>query len=133
MASSEADEGAASAPSFTIDVVADFARLGVSVVDNASHDGMGGEWHLDRRINHDYSLCSTYPSVLALPALASEELLRAVAQYRSRGRLPVLSWRDAYSGVSLIRSAQPCTGPLARNSTADEDYVRKLRLSLIHI
>ncbi len=44
-------------------------------------------------INQDYSLCETYPPILGVPAACSDEEIRAVAQFRSKGRLPVsLVW-----------------------------------------
>ena len=66
-------------------LVNDFNRLGV--VDE-------GAWSLDVQSNEDYTLCPSYPSVFARPAEASEDLVRAVAKYRSQGRLPCLVWRD---------------------------------------
>ena len=40
-------------------------------------------------LNKDFSLCETYPTVLGVPANATEDDLRVVAQFRSKGRIPV--------------------------------------------
>jgi hypothetical protein len=40
-------------------------------------------------INKNYELFDTYPTILAVPYRASEEDLRRVAAFRSRGRIPV--------------------------------------------
>ena len=40
-------------------------------------------------INQDFSLCETYSPVLGVPANATDDDLRAVAQFRSKGRIPV--------------------------------------------
>ena len=104
-----------------MEVANDYRRMGVT------DSGAGSSWRLDSDINRHYSLCSTYSRLLAVPSSASADGIRAVAQYRSRQRIPALSWRDNGSGVALMRGAQPCTGPMGRSSSADEDWVRKLR------
>lgn len=45
-------------------------------------------------INRDYQLCETYPSVLVVPQshLFSDAQLRSMARFRSRGRIPALTW-----------------------------------------
>ena len=40
-------------------------------------------------LNKDFSLCETYPTVLGVPVSTSEDDLRTVAQFRSKGRIPV--------------------------------------------
>lgn len=57
-------------------------RMGVGVP--------GSEWTLSD-VNSNYSLCDTYPAVLAFPVRCSVEALRSSASFRSRGRLPALS------------------------------------------
>jgi hypothetical protein len=104
-------------------VKADYARLGV--VDSEDSDPQA--WALDTRINADYRLCETYPRVLAMPAAASDELKHQVAAYRSRGRLPVLCWRDpSGKGGCLVRCSQPCTGLLGQTASADQEWMRLL-------
>ena len=76
-------------------VAADYFRMGVAEDGDASSNSSG--FRLDASVNSDYSLCSTYPAQLCVPSTATAELLRAVAAYRSRGRLPVLCWRDPSS------------------------------------
>ena len=100
-------------------LVNDFSRLGV--VDE-------GAWSLDVQSNEDYTLCPSYPSVFARPAEASEDLVRAVAKYRSQGRLPCLVWRDpAEVGGVLCRAAQPRAGLLSRSSAADQSWFALIR------
>jgi hypothetical protein len=57
------------------DVKKEWARLGVP----------GKHWRLTE-INKDYTFADTYPSVLAVPASATDELLQAVGPYRYRFR-----------------------------------------------
>ena len=107
------------------DLPAEYARLGVPVSD-AQQTGSGStDWRLETTLNADYTLCSTYPRCLAVPASASLDLMREVAAFRTRGRLPVLCWRRDGSGA-LLRGSQPGAGVLGRRSTADEHWFRML-------
>lgn len=58
-------------------------------------------------INNKYELCDTYPQLLAVPAVATDNDLRDVAKFRSRNRLPVLSWIHPDSLATICRCAQP--------------------------
>ena len=44
-------------------------------------------------MNESYEVCDTYPPLLAVPAAASTAVLIGCARFRSKGRLPVLSYR----------------------------------------
>lgn len=62
------------------------------------------------KINENYEICDNYPAVWAIPAQATDEDIRAVAAYRSRGRIPVLSWIHPESQATITRCAQPLVG-----------------------
>ena len=49
------------------------------------------EWRLDD-INQNFELCETYPPTLYVPSSTSRAMLLASAKFRSRGRLPVLTY-----------------------------------------
>jgi len=83
-------------------------------------------WRITRA-NEKYDLCSTYPRLLAVPALASDKLLARVAKFRSRGRLPALSYLHPVSGASVTRCSQPCVGLKNTRCKDDEDLVRMIR------
>ncbi|EDV24375.1 uncharacterized protein TRIADDRAFT_56124 [Trichoplax adhaerens] len=74
-------------------------------------------------INKDYKLCPTYPEVLYVPATATEETLTGSASFRSRGRLPVLTYYHKYNKTALCRSSQPLTGMRGR-SVDDEQLLQ---------
>ena len=75
---------------------AEYKRLGAEV-----------QWRLIE--NEDYSVCSSYPQVFAVPILASDESIATSAAQRSKGRLPALTWLHP-NGTPLCRSAQPLAG-----------------------
>ena len=65
-------------------------------------------WRLTTK-NNDYTLCDTYPSLLAVPANISDELLMKATKFRSRGRIPALSFLHK-NGSSITRCSQPLVG-----------------------
>lgn len=80
-------------------------------------------WKISK-INDTYSLCDSYPAVWAVPAAATDEDLQASAGFRSRGRLPVLSWIHPESQATITRCAQPLVGVGGKRSREDERYVQ---------
>lgn len=82
-------------------------------------------WKISK-INEHYELCDTYPAILAVPAAASDEDLRAVACFRSRGRIPVLSWIHPESQATITRCSQPLVGVSSKRSKDDERYIQMI-------
>ncbi|XP_067949283.1 myotubularin-related protein 2-like isoform X2 [Watersipora subatra] len=78
------------------------------------------------RINDNYQLCDSYPSTLVVPSAATDEELRAVAKFRSRGRLPVLSWINKETQVSITRCSQPLVGFGSSRSPDDQKYIHQI-------
>ena len=78
------------------------------------------------RCNEKYQLCDTYPSVLGVPATTSTEELMDVARFRSKGRLPVLSWLHPESLASITRCSQPLVGLAGRTCQADERLFQQI-------
>ncbi|RLN98726.1 hypothetical protein BBJ28_00009341 [Nothophytophthora sp. Chile5] len=83
------------------DSVAEFQRMGIS--------SSSSRWRLSQS-NDKYELCPTYPSVLAVPTSVSDSVLLVASKFRSKGRIPVLSWRDRHTGSVICRSSQPLVG-----------------------
>lgn len=64
-------------------------------------------------LNEDYELCDTYPKHLYVPTTASKTVLIGSSRFRSKGRLPVLSYLH-HNGASISRCSQPLSGFKAR-------------------
>lgn len=79
-------------------------------------------WRITR-INEKYDICDSYPSVWAVPRQASDELLKLVASFRSRNRLPVLSWIHPVSLATITRCSQPLVGLSGKRNNEDEHYI----------
>ncbi|XP_055493299.1 myotubularin-related protein 2 [Leucoraja erinacea] len=80
-------------------------------------------WTLSR-INEHYELCDTYPTILVVPENVPEDELKKVAAFRSRGRLPVLSWIHPESQATVTRCSQPLVGMSGKRSKDDEKFLQ---------
>ncbi|GFO25659.1 myotubularin [Plakobranchus ocellatus] len=80
-------------------------------------------WRISRA-NENYQLCDSYPALLAVPKVATDQDLYKVAEFRSRQRLPVLSWIHPESQATITRSSQPLVGMTSKTSKDDERYVQ---------
>ncbi|XKL64032.1 hypothetical protein PGB90_004118 [Kerria lacca] len=65
------------------------------------------------QINKDYELCDTYPRYLYVPRGVSHHVLLSSSKFRSKGRLPVLSYLYKNKAV-ICRCSQPLSGFSAR-------------------
>ncbi|XP_033103102.1 myotubularin-related protein 2-like isoform X2 [Anneissia japonica] len=80
-------------------------------------------WRISR-INEHYTFCETYPSVFSVPTAADDELLKQVAAFRSKNRIPVLSWIHPQSQATITRCSQPLVGMAGKRSKEDEKYIQ---------
>uniref|UniRef100_A0A8C5E9X6 Myotubularin n=1 Tax=Gouania willdenowi TaxID=441366 RepID=A0A8C5E9X6_GOUWI len=78
-------------------------------------------------INEKYDFCDTYPHVLAVPFESKDEDLRRVATFRSRGRIPVLSWIHRENQAVIVRCSQPLVGMSGKRNRDDERYLDVIR------
>jgi hypothetical protein len=106
-----------------------------------------GRWALVEQ-DEWYSLSPTYPRAFVLPAafvVADDDgrgtfgggassgafdlgALRDVLKFRSKGRVPALTWLCAQTGATLCRSSQPRSGFSGRRCAADEARSHSTRL-----
>ncbi|TIB74302.1 hypothetical protein E3Q23_02726 [Wallemia mellicola] len=77
-------------------------------------------------INKSYTLCPTYPSLLVVPTKISDNVLNYAARYRSRQRLPVLTYHHWNNRATITRCAQPLVGLTNNRSIQDEKLVEAL-------
>ncbi|MBN3301366.1 MTMR8 protein, partial [Amia calva] len=65
-------------------------------------------------LNKNYAICSTYPSELVVPKTANKSTIVGSSKFRSRGRIPVLSYFHKDSHAAICRCSQPLSGFSAR-------------------
>ena len=68
----------------------------------------------------------TYPALLPVPSAISDNTLNYAGRYRSRVRIPVLTYLHPVNNCSITRSSQPLVGVRGNRSIQDE----KLLLSI---
>lgn len=80
--------------------------------------------------NIKYELCPTYPMIFCVPSNVSDQNLEKVAQFRSSGRIPILSWFDSSNSATISRSSQPRVGLSGRERNAwDENLLEGISSS----
>ncbi len=77
--------------------------------------------------NSDYALSDTYPSHIALPRYLDDGQIRTAAAFRSRGRLPAITYRHVATGAVLTRSSQPFVGLIQKKCSEDEQLLHLYR------
>lgn len=95
------------------DIESEFKRFGVP-----------NQWWCETDINENYQICNTYPSRLYVPKLAHKESLILSAKFRSKGRLPVLTYLH-YNQAAICRCSQPLAGFNSR-SLEDEQLLNQI-------
>ncbi|XP_045468374.1 myotubularin-related protein 2-like [Harmonia axyridis] len=93
--------------------IAELKRMGVN----------NDMWKITK-INEHYEICDSYPAVWAVPTQASDDDLKASACFRSRGRVPVLSWIHPESQATITRCSQPLVGVSGKRCREDERYIQ---------
>ncbi|RKO92123.1 Myotubularin-like phosphatase domain-containing protein, partial [Blyttiomyces helicus] len=99
------------------DPVVEFGRLGVGTRTE--------NWRLSS-VNQDYEFSSTYPRILVVPARISDNVLKYTGKFRSKARIPSLSYLHRTNMASITRSAQPLTGIQGNRSIQDEKLVEAI-------
>ena len=97
----------------------EFERIGVL---NSPHARFYRIW------SDHYTLCETYPKHLCLPSAMSESEIIQAAKFRSKCRIPAVSWRNKKNGAVLCRSAQPMVGLKSSRNAADEKLLNLYRV-----
>ena len=123
-------EGGAQSPLFHQPSVSSNVQLRASpdfdAVAEFQRQGVPSSWR-STDVNRSYSLCPTYPGTLFVPDSISDDIIRKAAAFRSKSRLPVLSWYCAKGGNAICRSSQPLVGITGNCSVPDQDLVDAIR------
>jgi len=73
-----------------------------------------------------FNLCGSYPRVIVVPSGVPDADVVASSKFRSKSRLPVVSWVHPQSKAVLARCAQPLRGVSNAVCQADERLVRAI-------
>jgi hypothetical protein len=100
------------------DASREFSRMGIG---GKATEGPGSAWRLTE-INKDYAYSATYPSIICVPQAVSDNVLKYGGVFRSKARIPALSYLH-HNGGSITRSSQPLVGLQNRRNPQDERLV----------
>lgn len=89
---------------------------------NCTHSKQSG---VGIKQNKGQQLCKTYPEYIIVPNSISNSELEGTAKFRTKGRLPGLSYYYKKNGTSLWRSSQN-KGGITSRSTSDENMLFKI-------
>ncbi|KAI1818815.1 phosphatases II [Poronia punctata] len=95
---------------------AEFRRQGIST------KSVDRGWRISS-INKDYGFSPTYPGLLVVPSKISDNVIKYAGPYRSRARIPVLTYLHSLNNCSITRSSQPLVGFRGNRSIQDEKLV----------
>eukprot|EP00258_Populus_trichocarpa_P047560 XP_024463579.1 phosphatidylinositol-3-phosphatase myotubularin-1 isoform X2 [Populus trichocarpa] len=101
-------------------------RASMDMIDNGSYTMSNELWRICN-VNSNYIMCPSYPFALIVPKSISDEEVIQASNFRSKGRLPVVSWCHPETGAVLARSSQPLVGLMMNmRSNTDEKLVAEL-------
>ena len=78
-------------------------------------------------------ICETYPRILVVPTAITDNTLKFAYKFRSKGRLPVLTYLHPVNNCTITRSSQPMTGIKLNRSIQDETLLKASSRRLIHL
>lgn len=108
------------------DAKAEWNRQGIS------DKGVDRGWRISK-INIDYAFSPTYPALLPVPSTISDNTLNYAGRYRSRVRIPVLTYLHPVNNCSITRCAQPLAGLRGNRSIQDEKLVSACFSASAHV
>ena len=101
------------------DPLKEFERIGV----------VGGPHSRFYRVYSDnFRVSETYPKHFCLPSGMSESDIMLAAKFRSKCRMPAVSWRSKKNGAVLCRSSQPMVGVKSSRNAGDEKLLNLYRV-----
>ncbi|SJX66572.1 related to YMR1-Phosphatidylinositol 3-phosphate phosphatase [Sporisorium reilianum f. sp. reilianum] len=77
-------------------------------------------------INAQYAFCASYPALMAVPSRISDTTLSYAAKYRSKARIPALTYLHWANHASITRSSQPMVGLKNARSIQDEKLIEAI-------
>ncbi|KAF9532181.1 protein-tyrosine phosphatase-like protein [Crepidotus variabilis] len=77
-------------------------------------------------VNKDYTFCPSYAARLVVPTKISDTTLQYASKYRSKCRIPILSYLHWANFGSITRSSQPMVGITQNRSLQDEKLIEAI-------
>ena len=84
------------------------------------------QWRITT-VNDQYCFSPTYPHQLVVPAAISDGHLVPLQRFRSKGRIPALTWRYRVNGTAMLRSSQPRIGVYNASCAEDQQLLSAVK------
>ena len=102
----------------------EFSRQGLSKLSE--------EVNLDKNfrrttLNYNYNLCPSYPRNLIVPGKLNDEIIQKASEFRTRNRIPTLSYFYYKSIGTIWRSSQPKSGIQNNRNSYDEELLSHIK------
>ncbi|XP_076471850.1 myotubularin-related protein 13-like isoform X2 [Babylonia areolata] len=82
----------------------DYQRLGLGSLSSLGQRSRSEPFRLST-VNATYSVCRSYPALLAVPQSISDESIRKFARCHRQSRFPVITWRHPRTKALLLRAS----------------------------
>jgi hypothetical protein len=69
--------------------------------------------------NESFSICDTYPDQIIVPQQIDAKIIQMSSKFRTKSRLPTLTYFDKVTGCSIWRSSQPKSGFMGDHCAQD--------------
>eukprot|EP00943_MAST-04B_sp_MAST-4B-sp1_P009545 g9545.t1 len=80
-----------------------------------------------RVYTNNYKLSPTYPAKFVVPSKIDDDMLKEIAKYRSKARIPAVTWIHNKSRGMIVRCAQPMRGAKDKRCAQDELFFKVVR------
>lgn len=108
----------------------EFERQGLIFDSSSPSSSSPGQfnWRIST-INENYQFCESYSKRLVVPKSISDNVLKYAGKFRSKSRIPALTYYYKKNGCTITRSAQPLTGLSQSRSIQDEKLIYEIFMS----
>lgn len=105
--------------------IKEFQRQGLVFNNNSDVEQSNSNWRISN-VNHNYNFSNTYPKNIVVPKTISDSVLTHASKYRSKQRVPALTYYYKKNGCSITRCSQPLLGIKQTRSIQDEKLVDEI-------
>lgn len=92
------------------DIFKEFCRQKLEYFSTPKNKNLGTAKFRISSINKEYKFCGSYPAYIIIPANITDKHLSAVAKFRSKARIPAVTYYHSKSDAVIMRCSQPLTG-----------------------
>ena len=105
---------------YMYDAVQDYRRIGLIAKEGQRPTPF-------RVYTNNYKLSPTYPAKFVVPSKIDDAMLKEIAKYRSKARIPAVTWIHSKSRGMIVRCAQPMRGAKDKRCAQDEFFIKTIR------